>query len=258
MTRIFGLGDSMGIAQEIMDRQYALVDTGEAAPPAREMLRLCDLHLRSDAYRPAEDLKTMFPVRLAGSKGRERGVLQFFDGRAAPDGAPEYAAGLEPMVAGPSRNLCHRLLTAFNQSGALPDAAMHALQEDKREWVLNAIRYAGERGQDGQTQFPWHRDWGLLATYPAMNGAGVQYKDGKRTVTYDPPPRAMLVYAGRTLTEMSGRRIPALSHRVLQLSELGRGVLIYYADAPRGLTMPDGRTVGAFMDANLRQIGQIA
>lgn len=223
------------------------------AQHANDLLTRCEAFLRS-GVELEEDEKTMFPKRLGQHVSSERSVLQFKRCQPVPAVVPSEILDMVTPLAAFLGGVATTLL-AFSGLDLERSRALSLC--DPREWVLNAVHYPSLPGSSGTLRFPPHRDWGILALYPAIRGAGLQAQMSGKWRDVVPPPNTMFLYAGQTLTKMSDGRIPSLPHRVVQMTEDGRGALIYYADASRTLRFPDGETVGEYIDAKLRKIGQI-
>jgi isopenicillin N synthase-like dioxygenase len=232
---------------------------GERAERAREMLQRCDAFFDSVAPESyVQEKRTMFPRKLERMPNSQRNVLQFFEqGRERPPVVSDDLDALARALLADLHHVARRLLLALGDVAGLSSGQVEELL-DPAEWVLNAVRYPGMPGKNGSLRFPAHRDWGVLTLYPAVGGPGLEAQFGVEWQRIEVPPGCMLVYAGQTFTQVSGGRVPALPHRVVQVSEADRSALIYYVDAARGMRLPDGRTVGDFIDGNLRRIGQIA
>lgn len=258
--RTFGRTQPNELLAALETDRAAYLDIGTLAdfPGA---LDLFEQHLLS-VGRPPQDAetKTMFPEKLANAEELPpRRVLQFFakpELHVAPE-APKPLLVLGDVAEYVIRTMAQKLVAAAVDRYCL-DSETAALVQSTDEWSLNVVQYVSVPGRDGQMSFPTHLDWGLFSLYPCIGADGLEVEvDGEFVSVPGSSDGRMLVYAGSVLNKISGGRVKAARHHVRQKTMGPRTVLLYYVDPPRGMRLPDGRTVGEFIDAKLRKIGQI-
>lgn len=207
----------------------------------------------------AHDEKTMFPKSLVSVENFARKVIQEFDSPRNTE-IPEKLKPVQQLM----RKLCNRM-SGLTYSLIRAISTVHNLSHDTTldlsfndEWVLNVVHYPFVPENAGKVLFPAHKDWGTLAIYPFVRGAGLQRSvNGQDWTDIEVPQGTMLAYGGLILQKVSP--VPAMVHRVIQpvTDAPGRTSMIFYADTQRDMVLPDGQTVQAFMDDKLRKIGQI-
>jgi isopenicillin N synthase-like dioxygenase len=128
----------------------------------------------------------------------------------------------------------------------------------KDEWVLNIANYPFTEERKDQLLFPAHKDWGLMAIYPYIDGPGLEVYVNEWT-PLELPLNCLFCYAGDIFTRITDGKVKALLHRVRQPPEVtgSRTSVIFYADPAREMILPNGTTVGSIIDSKLKKIGQI-
>ncbi len=204
---------------------------------------------------PSLDEKTMFPNTINTLPGASRKVIQRYVTRPVSVGEPMDS--LSDFLSEETEKLAQEILgfaaSRYNWSEqTVKDLAV------KDEWVLNIANYPFTEERDNKLLFPAHKDWGLMAIYPYIDGPGLEvYQED--WVPLELPPECLFCYAGDIFTKITDGKVKALLHRVTQPSGLrgSRTSVIFYSDPTRDMMLPDGQTVGSIIDSKLRKIGQI-
>lgn len=249
------------MAQALFDDGVVLVHEPGLVREAEEVLKSLIQPLATLSMDDPEEPKTMFPRHLSIAPQLSRQVLQFYTDidRHPPSASVRPWLGRAYPVQKRMEVFASALLVEIGQRCGFSDALIRDLV-NREEWVLNAIRYPLLAEEELPAErFPAHRDWGLLTLYPAIGGDGLEVFVGGRWQRINASSVSgslMLVYAGTTLELLTGKRIRALSHRVMNYVSRARTALIFYADAPRAMPMSQGRTVGDYIDSMLLRIKQ--
>lgn len=207
---------------------------------------------------PALDEKTMFPSTINTLPGASRKVIQRYVTRPFPiqDEPLNY---LTKDLCLESQNLADFILNnaSFHYKWSLQ--TIEDLIANRDEWVLNVANYPFTKECDSQLLFPAHKDWGLMALYPYIDGPGLEVYINNEWQALVVPEDCLFCYAGDIFTRVSDKRVPALLHRVVQPPQLvgDRTSIIFYADPVRTMVLPNGQVVGDIIDSKLKKIGQI-
>lgn len=206
---------------------------------------------------PELETKTMFPTKIATLPGVERQVIQ----RRIYGDNNHYSDQLDHDMNLISMSLdlltSSLLVYMTSQYGWGPDTLDGVT--DPTEWVLNIAFYPFQENKQGQILFPAHKDWGMMAIYPYINGGGLEVYLDDQWQSVVVPDNCLFFYGGDILSKLTGGEIKPLLHRVVQPdNQVGsRTSIIFYVDPVRSMVLPDGQVVGDIMDAKLRKIGQI-
>lgn len=254
--------DFSGLLAAIERDEAALVCLSEPLVEAKAFLKDVDRPLRKLIRPEADPPGTMFPSRLAIAPHLTRRVFQWSaDGARVPQSVLDEALNARGKALSALMTAwTSRLMLEFGRRYSCSLPMMSGLGR-RDHWVLNAIHYPALPDHQDEVRFPVHRDWGLFACYPAMQGEGLELFLEGNWVPVELKAREMLVYAGMGATLFANRllgkpRLRAVSHRVMQRSSIGRSVLIYYVDPPRDLELPDGRPFGQFIFEQRSKIHQ--
>ncbi len=248
---------------ECLEQDEAVkVRVSEKIVEARSLLLGADQRLRSANDLGQDPPDTMFPSRLAGAPHLDRRVVQWRADRSFPPTViGDHAIVEKGMgVCAHLTGWAGRLMTEFCVRYSVSADTTKKLVSPEA-WRLNAIHYPALLDYENEVRFPAHRDWGLFACYPAIEGEGLELLLNGRWEPVGLAPGQMLVYAGMAAPMFANRllgerSLRAASHRVMQRTENGRSALIYYVDPPRDLILPGGNTFGQFLANQRQKIGQ--
>jgi len=201
---------------------------------------------------PSLDEKTMFPNTISTLPGASRRVIQRYV--THPNSVGEPFDSLADFLSEVTDELATNILGWA--------ASKYGWSERffvKDEWVLNVANYPFTEERDNQLLFPAHKDWGMMAIYPYIDGPGLEVYTNDQWSPLVLPEKCLFCYAGDIFTRITDGKVKALLHRVAQPAGLrgSRTSVIFYADPAREMVLPDGKTVGSIIDSKLRKIGQI-
>lgn len=203
------------------------------------------------------DEKTMFPSKIASLPGTERQVIQQYVNRSACCSDKELQLSIDEAIDLTEdcvNDILYHANDKYNWSAEIYNNLL-----DRKEWTLNIACYPFVQDKSNEILFPAHKDWGLLAIYPYIHGAGLEVYIGGAWQGVMIPPGTVFCYAGDIFTRVTDGKVPALLHRVVQPNELAgsRTSIIFYADPIRDMVLPDGKVMGDIIDSKLKKIGQI-
>lgn len=222
----------------------------------KEVLELSALSFNKNL--PVLDKKTMFPTKLGSLPKAERQVIQRYINRPFNINNIELENKLKTLSK-TTELLCKQLLSvaASRYRWTLSQVSDLTIQD---EWALNVARYPFKDGEAGQMLFPAHKDWGMMAIYPYIQGQGLEVYLNGEWQECNVPEGYLFFYAGDIFTSVTNGKVPALLHRVRQpesTQDKSRTSIIFYVDPVREMILPSGQKVGDIIDSKLRKIGQI-
>lgn len=265
------------LAMEMSDMLFPIANTLEEVLNALEQYRGCFIKNRhivqvgSEVYQHASevfatedlaplDAKTMFPTKIESLVGVERQVIQQYLNKDPCSSNEKLQLAIDELAfisCTIIEDLIYLAKERYNWSDKIYDDL-----SNQNEWTLNIARYPFLDNQAGQILFPAHKDWGLLAIYPFIQGAGLEVFVGPAThwQPVEVPSGTVFCYAGDIFSRLTNGKVPALLHRVVQpeaTREKSRTSIIFYADPIREMVLPNGEKVGDIIDSKLKKIGQI-
>ncbi len=270
------------IALELEQHAGVFLEGHPFTPLANHLASYAGGILRALPACPPLEAKTMFPESLQQLPDAKRNVLQVYgDPLRRPEKEDPRSAALRDILgavmeelADYADNVLTEILHHYEIGVRLP---AELRRED--EWSLNVAHYPCFGKKKGDILFPAHKDWGLLALYPATPGPGLEVEDTRgetvKLVELVVPPKMMFLYAGDILRRVTSGKIRPLLHRVVAPfdrpplscfspadlervgTESGRTSMIFYVDPPRDVVLEDGMLIGEIIDSKLRKIGQI-
>lgn len=140
-----------------------------------------------------------------------------------PEEAPAFRAAMLALFAA-QEALALRLLGAVGEFLGVPEGTFDALAAEGNS-VLRVIHYPDVGGAEpGQVRAAAHEDINLLTVLPAATRPGLEIlaRDG-RWVAVDTPPGCMVCDTGDMMQYLTGGRVPATTHRVVNPPEGGDG-----------------------------------
>jgi isopenicillin N synthase-like dioxygenase len=226
------------LGKRVFSSAHKLFESGKELPPLEE--------------------KTMFPNTINTLPGASRKVIQRYVTR--PVAIEEPFDSLSDFLSELTEELAQDILGwAASRYGWSEQTVKDVTLKD--EWVLNVANYPFTEERDNQLLFPAHKDWGLMALYPYIDGPGLEVYDttNNKWTSLVLPEKCLFCYAGDIFTRITDGKVKALLHRVAQPSGLrgSRTSVIFYADPTRDMALPNSLTVGSIIDEKLRKIGQI-
>lgn len=209
------------------------------------------------------DNKTMFPTKIASLADKERQVIQQYVMRLPAVKDPTLLTSISELIVYTKYEAID-ILKLAKQKFQWSDS-LYLDVSNRNEWSLNIAKYPFIENKVGDVLFPAHKDWGLFAIYPFVNGAGLEVVTGNKAGGYGGwqpvviPEGTVFCYAGDIFPQITEGKIPALSHRVVQpISQTGsRTSIIFYVDPIRDMILPSGEKIGNIIDSKLKKIGQI-
>jgi hypothetical protein len=219
----------------------------------------------SEILQPLDE-KTMFPTTIASLKGKERQVIQQYVNTIHYKPATkdvDLQNDIKELIWW-SEQMMDGILVAAAGRYKWSDKVIEDVH-DPSEWTLNIARYPFEENKGGEILFPAHKDWGLLAIYPYVHGAGLEVYIEPKAGGYggwqwlEIPEDCAFCYAGDIFSRITNKVVQPLLHRVSQPTDQAgsRTSIIFYADPIRDMILPSGEKVGDIIDSKLKKIGQI-
>lgn len=257
MFPIIELKDVSGIVQALEEHQGVFIKSPELSKLGKETFLAAKTVFDSNQKLPELDEKTMFPSSVGTLPGAQRRVIQKYLVR--PLGIEnETLSSLINALSYSVGFLAEDILDAAGKKYVWDAHTMNSLFNIE-EWTLNIANYPFTKEREGQLLFPAHKDWGLMAIYPYVDGEGLEvYIDGKWQDLVL-PDECLLCYVGDIYTRLTNGKTKSLLHRVKQPSGQAqdRTSTIFYIDPIRSMILPDGTTVENLIDSKLKKIGQI-
>jgi hypothetical protein len=210
------------------------------------------------------DEKTMFPTKIASLVGVERQVIQQYVNIISTVEATQdvdLMQDIREMIWSSNIIVGDIFWAAHNRYGWDIDTYENVAFETS-EWTLNIARYPFVDNKKGEILFPAHKDWGLLAIYPFVHGAGLEVFVPEVANEWQAliiPKDCAFCYAGDIFARITDNKIKPLTHRVVQPTDQvgSRTSIIFYVDPPRSMVLPSREKVGDIIDSKLKKIGQI-
>ncbi len=179
-----------------------------------------------------------------------------------PEEVPELAEVGGELFAALDR-FSRELLVAVAEHLELP--AEHFVERvEGGNSLLRLIHYpplSHLAGSAGAVRAAAHEDVNLLTVLPASTAPGLEIRgrDGQ-WLPVEPPPGAMICDSGDMMALMTGGRLPATTHRVVNpqgaLAEVSRYSLPFFVHPrPDVHLTPGGPTAEAFLQRRLEEIG---
>jgi len=250
------------VIDDLMERGVAFIPASDLQEEASRVMALARQTLSGLSACPPLEERTMFPKALANLPGPSRRVAQCFlsKERGVFESEPPEISNLRAKMSDLCMQLCLHAVVTIIWLGNRAGVSLDVIRElcNPAEWVLNAAHYPFD-GKKGDILFPAHRDWGTLAIYPMIEGAGLEMNINGTWEPVEVPPGHMLCYAGDIFGRVTDGRVKPLLHRVVQPvdGQGSRTALIFYADTVRTMRLPGGQLVNDIIESKLKKIGQI-
>lgn len=257
MFPIIDLKDVPKIVKALEEYQGVFIKSPELSKLGKETFLTAKAVFDSKQPLPELDEKTMFPSSVGTLPGAQRRVIQKYLVRPLGIDNETLNSLISSLTYGVGF-LAEDILHAAGQQYGWSENTMQNLYNIE-EWSLNIANYPFTKEREGQLLFPAHKDWGLMAIYPYVDGEGLEvYIDGKWQ-DLALPDECLLCYVGDIYTRLTDGKTKSLLHRVKQPSGQApdRTSTIFYIDPIRSMTLPDGTTVESLIDSKLKKIGQI-
>lgn len=209
--------------------------------------------------------KTMFPTKIASLPGVERQVIQQYIARLSERATTDTLLFADILdIVDLTFPLVDALLVTSKDRYGWSEQTFKDVM-NMSEWTVNIARYPFQKDKEGEILFPAHKDWGMLAIYPYVHGAGLEVYNPHKAGGYggwqwlEIPEGCTFCYAGDIFDRITNYKVKPLLHRVSQpTNQVGsRTSIIFYVDPPREMVLPSGDKVGDIIDSKLKKIGQI-
>lgn len=245
------------IVLALEEHQGVFIKSPELSKLGKETFLAAKEVFDSNQPLPELDVKTMFPSTIGTLPGAQRRVIQKYLVRPLSIDNERLSLQITNLSYGVGF-LAEDILEA---AGVYYEWDAHIMDSlyNIEEWTLNIANYPFTKEREGQLLFPAHKDWGLMAIYPYVDGEGLEvYIDGQWQ-SLALPEDCLLCYVGDIYTRLSEGKTKSLLHRVKQPGNKApdRTSTIFYIDPIRSMVLPDGTTVESLIDSKLKKIGQI-
>lgn len=209
---------------------------------------------------PTPDADSMFPNSVETLPGASRRVIQRYVTRPFQIQA-EPLNYLTQILSEETEVLTNWIIShAYHKYGWKDTTFGADILDKKDEWALNIANYPFTPERENQLLFPAHKDWGMMAIYPYIDGPGLEVYINKAWTPLVLPENCLFCYVGECFTKASNLKISSLLHRVKQpaLQAGDRTSIIFYADPNRSTVLPNGTVVKDIIESKIKRMAEVA
>lgn len=245
------------IVLALEEHQSVFIKSPELSKLGKETFLAVKSVFDSNEPLPALDEKTMFPTSIGTLPGAQRRVIQKYLTRPLKFSSNTFSYIIDALSLGIGLYSARILEVARAHYNWNEQIMKDLFTTD--EWTLNIANYPFTKEREGKLLFPAHKDWGLMAIYPYIDGEGLEVNINGQWQDLVLPEECLLCYVGDIYTRLTDGKTKSLIHRVKQPSGQApdRTSIIFYLDPIRSMILPDGTTVESLIDLKLKKIGQI-